>query len=177
MTHAAIHQMKKITPVTITKDNNMKLLFRFSVLLLALILGWSPLPARADADSHAITHLMKTMFDTPDNPLIVEPVVVRGGNAIAGWVQGGKGGRALLWRVDGQWQIRLCSGDGLKDVKMLEGANIPPEDARALLADLAAAEAILDPGILAKFSSFQGTMMMEPGAAHQAHSHGSTNQQ
>jgi hypothetical protein len=52
---------------------------------------------------------MKGMFDTPENPLSVEPVVVLGDNAIAGWVQGERGGRALLWRVDGQWEIRLCS--------------------------------------------------------------------
>jgi hypothetical protein len=145
--------------------------------IFILSLAPCPPPALAAGDPEAITHLMKSMFDTPENPLSVDPVVVRGDNAIAGWVQGGKGGRALLWRVEGQWQIRLCSGDGLKDPKLLENANIAAEDARQLLADLAVAEAGLDPAVLARFSSFEGTMMIEPGAGHQGHSHGSATQQ
>jgi hypothetical protein len=116
-------------------------------------------------------HLMKGMFDTPENPLSVDPVIILGDNAIAGWVQGEKGGRALLWRVDGQWQIRLCSGDALKDPKLLETAGIPSADAEALIAQLTAAESMLDPGVIAKFSSFEGTMMIEPGTGHHGHTH------
>lgn len=147
---------------------------RRSLVTACLVLGFSPAAAYADDDRYAIVHLMKGMFDTPESPLTVEPVVVLGDNAIAGWVQGDKGGRALLWRVNGQWQIRLCSGDGLKDPKLLENANISAVDAAALVAELTAAEAVLDPAVLAKFSSFQGTMMISPDTGHQAHTHGST---
>ena len=147
---------------------------RRSLIAALVVLGFSPASAFANDDKHVIVHLMKGMFDTPEAPLTVEPVVVLGGNAIAGWVQGDKGGRALLWRVDGQWQIRLCSGDGLKDPKLLENANISAADAATLVAELTAAEAALDPALLAKFSSFQGTMMIDPAAGHQAHTHGST---
>ena len=147
---------------------------RRSLIAALVVLGFSPASAFANDDKHVIVHLMKGMFDTPEAPLTVEPVVVLGDNAIAGWVQGDKGGRALLCRVDGQWQIRLCSGDGLKDPKLLENANISAADAATLVAELAAAEAALDPTVLAKFSSFQGTMMISPDAGHQAHTHGST---
>jgi hypothetical protein len=147
---------------------------RRSLLAALVVLGFSPPTAFASDDKHAIAHLMKGMFDTPEHPLTVDPVVVLGDNAIAGWVQGDKGGRALLWRVDGQWQIRLCSGDGLKDPKLLENAKISTADAAALVAELTDAEATLDPAVLAKFSSFQGTMMISPDAGHQAHTHGST---
>ena len=147
---------------------------RRSLIAALVVLGFPPASAFANDDKHVIVHLMKGMFDTPEAPLTVEPVVVLGGNAIAGWVQGDKGGRALLWRVDGQWQIRLCSGDGLKDPKLLENANISAADAATLVAELTAAEAALDPALLAKFSSFQGTMMIDPAAGHQAHTHGST---
>jgi hypothetical protein len=147
---------------------------RRSLVAACIVLGFPPASAFANDDKHVIVHLMKGMFDTPEAPLTVEPVVVLGGNAIAGWVQGEKGGRALLWRVNGQWQIRLCSGDGLKDPKLLENANISAADAATLVAELAAAEAALDPTVLAKFSSFQGTMMISPDAGHQAHTHGST---
>lgn len=147
---------------------------RRSLVAACIVLGFPPATTFANDDKHNIVHLMKGMFDTPENPLTVEPVVVLGDNAIAGWVQGDKGGRALLWRVNGQWQIRLCSGDGLKDPKLLENANISAADASTLVAELTAAEAALDPTVLAKFSSFQGTMMISPDAGHQAHTHGST---
>ena len=150
---------------------------RRSLLSSSLILGFLPRMALAHDDKHAIVHLMKGMFETPENPLSVEPVVVIGDNAIAGWVQGERGGRALLWRVDGQWQIRLCSGDALKDTKLLESANIPSVDAKALVAELSAAESALSPAVLAKFSSFEGTMMIDPGAGHQGHTHGSADSQ
>lgn len=142
--------------------------------IIALVIAAACCPATSNAsdDRHAIIHLMKKMFDTPESPLLVDPVVVRGDNAIAGWIQEERGGRALLWRVHGQWQIRLCSGDGLKEQALLESANISPADAKALLADLAAAEAKLDPAVIAKFSLFEGTMMIEPGAGHSGHAHG-----
>lgn len=147
---------------------------RRAVLAASLVLGLLPNVALAHDDQHEIIHLMKGMFDTPENPLSVEPVVVVGDNAIAGWVQGERGGRALLWRVDGQWKIRLCSGDSLKDPKLLESANISAADAATLAAQLAAEESKLDPAVLAKFTSFEGTMMIDPEAGHQGHKHGSS---
>ena len=44
----------------------------------------------------AIPLVMKALFETPENPLAVEPVIVDGHWAVAGWAQGEKGGRALL---------------------------------------------------------------------------------
>ena len=147
---------------------------RRAVFAASLALGLLPNLALAHDDEHEIIHVMKGMFDTPENPLSVEPVVVLGDNAIAGWVQGERGGRALLWRVDGQWKIRLCSGDGLKDPKLLESANISAADAATMASHLAAAEQKLDPAVLAKFSSFEGTMMIDAEAGHQGHKHGSS---
>lgn len=157
---------------TAARPTTMKTINRRNILALGIMLGIMPGYAIAHDDKHAIIHLMKSMFDTPETPLTVDPVVIVGDNAIAGWVQGGKGGRALLWRSGGEWQIRLCSGDGLKDPQLLEKANIPAADAKALITGLSAAEAALDPSVLAKFASFEGTMMIEPGAGHQAHQHG-----
>ena len=44
---------------------------------------------------------------------MVDPVVVEGDHAIAGWVQGDMGGRAHLRRKGHDWQLVLCSGDPL----------------------------------------------------------------
>lgn len=150
----------------------MKTIKRRDILALGIMLGIMPGSAMAHDDRQAIIHLMKSMFDTPEAPLAVDPVVIAGDNAIAGWVQGDKGGRALLWRSGGGWQIRLCSGDGLKDPRLLESANIPAADAKALITQLSAAEAALDPSVLARFASFEGTVMIEAGAGHHGQHHG-----
>jgi hypothetical protein len=145
-------------------------LTRRTVFGLALL---PVLPLVAYAHNHEdkdqIIHLMKSIFDKPDNPLAVAPVVVRGDDAIAGWSQGGRGGRALLWRKDGAWQIRLCSGASLKDPKMLEGAGFTPENAKAMTEELLAEEAKLGPSIVAQFDLFEGTVDM---SGHGAHNHG-----
>ena len=151
-------------------------LSRRQMMVAVGVLAMSASASQAHDDSEHIIHMMKGMFDTPDNPLAVDPVVVRGDNAIAGWVQGERGGRALLWRVNGEWQIRLCSGDALKSPELLISANISAEDAKALIDDLLAAEARLDPAVLAKFATFEGTMVMQGDFGHQSHQHGTADQ-
>ena len=136
-----------------------------------------PAPALAHDDREHIIALMKGIFDKPDNPLSVIPVVVSGDNAIASWSQGEMGGRALLWRKDGEWQIRLCSGAGLKDAKMLEGAGISADEASALASQLNTEESKLDPILVAKYDSFQGIVDMskgDQGAGHSGHNHGTS---
>jgi len=108
----------------------------------------------------AIPATLKTMFERPDKPLTILPVVVRNDWAIAGWQQDGRGGRALLKKGHHGWSIVLCSGDGIREATALEKAGLSTEDAGALAADLAEAEAGLDPKVLATFASFEGTVMM-----------------
>lgn len=111
-------------------------------------------------DLEAITGLLKGTFETPDSPLGVEPVVISGEYAIAGWAQGDAGGRALLRKTAHGWAVHLCAGDGLKDAANIEAIGVPAADAAALATALAEAEAKLDPALLAKFSSFDGTVMV-----------------
>ncbi|MBU1304386.1 MAG: copper uptake system-associated protein [Alphaproteobacteria bacterium] len=112
-------------------------------------------------DTAAITGMLKGVFETPDAPLSVEPVVVSGEYAIAGWSQGEAGGRALLRKTASGWAVHLCAGDGLKDAGNLAAIGVPAADADALAAALASAEAHLDPALLAKFASFDGTVMVD----------------
>jgi periplasmic copper chaperone A len=142
----------------------MKQISRRSLIAALSVLGILPSIAHAHDEKEHIVELLKEMFEKPDNPLDVAPVVVRGDNAIAGWVQGDKGGRALLWKKEGTWQLRLCSGDALKNADMLVNANINAEDAKAMVAELAKGEAELDPAVVAKFSTFEGTMVMDGSA-------------
>jgi hypothetical protein len=155
------------------RSNNMKSINRRTLLTLATVATLMPQLASAHDDKEHIIELMKGIFDKPENPLAVAPVVVRGDNAIAGWAQGGKGGRALLWRKDGAWAIRLCSGASLKDAKMLEGAGFSAEDAKAMVDEVVAEEAKLEPTLVAQFDLFEGTVDMSGGAGHQ---HGQADQ-
>lgn len=110
-----------------------------------------------------ISAKLKVMFETDGHPLTVNPVVVSGDWAIAGWTQDGKGGRALLKKKGENWSIHLCSGDSLKEASALKQIGLPDADAEGLAAKLAEAEKPLDPSLLALFASFEGTVMVEAG--------------
>lgn len=127
--------------------------------------------AGADADQAAIRHLLMTTFDKPEARLAVDPVVVVGEHAIAGWAQGERGGRALLRRHGTGWHITLCAGDGLTPA-LLRDAGISEADAQALAEGLAAAESRLPAAQRAKFSTFDGVVRMDSNGQHPpAHMH------
>lgn len=113
------------------------------------------------SDVDAIAAMQKAMFDTPDNPLDMGPIVVAGDYAISGWAQGGTGGRALLRKTDKGWGIHLCAGAGLKDAAELVKIGVPETEAAELASLLAEAEAKLPPETIALYDSFDGTMMVD----------------
>lgn len=141
---------------------------------LCLLLSLACLPVRAQAP-HEIIHLLKATFDRPEAPLSVEPVVVVGDHAVAGWVQDGRGGRALLRKVKDTWTIHLCSGDSLKDAAVLKETGIAAAQAGELARKLAEEEAKLPREKVALFGTFQGTVMIGADGhhppAHGAHQH------
>lgn len=145
----------------------------FRRLLQALVLlAVSAAPAWAqDADAQAIRHTMKAQFDKPDAPLQVEPVVVQGRDAVAGWVQGASGGRALLRKEQGRWSIVVCGGDGLKDAAVLEQTGLSKAAASSMAAAVVKAEARLAPAVREKFALFKGLVQVDAGhgAHHGAH--------
>jgi curli biogenesis system outer membrane secretion channel CsgG len=119
-------------------------------------------------DAQAIEHNMKKLFDKPDAPLAVAPVIIEGDYAMAGWIQSGKGGRALLKKEKGQWSIQVCGGDGLKKVSALSQTGMPSATAERLVAKVQTAEAKLSADQLKKLSMFDGIVKVEP-ATHGAH--------
>ncbi|KQV65360.1 hypothetical protein ASC90_14900 [Rhizobium sp. Root1220] len=123
----------------------------------------------SDGPNQTIPATLKTMFETADKPLRIDPVVVQNDWAIAGWQQDGRGGRALLKRGHHGWTVYLCSGDGIKDAAALQKIGLAADDAEALAAKLSDAEAALDPTILKIFASFEGTVMMADDAGAAVH--------
>ncbi len=146
----------------------------FSIFLLSAVLLASS-PARSDStDAPAIASVMKAIWDKPESPLVVEPVVTDGDIGLAGWSQGDMGGRAMLRRTHGKWNIVLCSGDSLRSAATLTSVGIPTDQATRLADALVKAEKGADPARLAKFSRFDGMVMMDGSGHHPpaAHNHG-----
>ena len=112
------------------------------------------------SDTDAIIAIMKAQFDTPENPLSVDPVVVEGDNALASWAQGDMGGRALLARRDGQWQIVLCGGEDLRMPAFLGEHGVSAAETLSQMFN--AAEDGLGADKVALSSSFQGVVMISP---------------
>ncbi len=145
---------------------------RFLMLAVAACaLAWASGPVLAqEADQQAIRKTMMAMFDKPGDPLKVDPVVVSGHDAVAGWVQGGRGGRAVLRKTQGQWSITVCGGDGLRDATVLEHTGMSRASATALAKALERAESRLDPQTRKRFSLFEGLVNVSGGhGAHPAH--------
>lgn len=117
-------------------------------------------------DRAGVSQVLMSQFDRPEARLTVDPVVVSGNAALAGWSQGERGGRALLFRTAHGWQIALCGGDGLKDAKVLREAGVKGAAADTLARQLAAAEARLPAAHRARFSTFDGLMRMDASGAH-----------
>jgi hypothetical protein len=120
-------------------------------------------------DVAAIRSLMSATWDKPDAKLVVEPVVVRADYAVASWVQGNRGGRALLRKNEGVWIVVLCSGDPLKDASALAAAGVPADVAAHLARELAAAERQLPAAHTALFSTFDGVVEMDQHHGHVGH--------
>ena len=94
----------------------------------AAVLTDGPQSTPLNADQQAIVDVMKAMFDKPEAPLSVDPVVVMGDAALASWAQGDMGGRALLARKDGVWSITLCGGPDLRAPEFLAANGVKDAD-------------------------------------------------
>jgi hypothetical protein len=135
-----------------------------AALIVALL---APVAVHAADDTQAIRHVMMKTWDKPESRLQVEPIVLRGAHAVAGWTQGERGGRALMARNgDGSWRVVLCAGDGIRNAPALQDAGLSAADAQALARDLAAAEAKLPAAHRSKFATFDGIVRMDAHGQH-----------
>jgi hypothetical protein len=146
----------------------MRFLSASMLLIASTVLAQTP-------DEGAISNLLHATFDRPEAQLTIAPIVVVGNSAVAGWVQGEMGGRALLRKKGGQsWALMLCAGDGIKAHEALVKAGISSDDAATLERELAIAEGELPPEQVAMLSRFEGILMMDnsgnhPAVEHQSH--------
>lgn len=120
-------------------------------------------------DIEAIRALIVATWGKPEATLVVEPVVVAGDHALAGWTQGNRGGRALLHKSAEKWAVVLCSGDPLKSASVLVEAGVPDAIADRLARDLATAERALPDEQVALFSTFEGVVQVDAHHDHDNH--------
>lgn len=133
------------------------------LLALGLSLLWLGGSLAEPQEAAAVRASLKAMFEKPEMPLLVEPIAVAGGYALADWEQGEMGGRALLRKKTGQWEVLLCAGDEIREAKAMHSAGVPADLAATLSGELARAESGLSRGKLEKLSSFKGLVRMDQG--------------
>jgi hypothetical protein len=114
-----------------------------------------PFLAHAD-DVDAVRGLLARTFDKPDSKLVSGPIAMEKAYAIADWMQGESGGRALLRREDAGWQIISCGGASIRTLKTLIDAGLAKADAETLLLKLQEAEQGLSAEHLHAFDHFRG---------------------
>ncbi|MEI8031189.1 MAG: copper uptake system-associated protein [Comamonadaceae bacterium] len=137
----------------------------FSALTLVWAASFAASAMAHGTDQEQIQHAMMATFDKPNNPLKVAPVVVQGDYAVAGWIQGDKGGRALLQKTKSEWQISACGGGGLTQAKVLETTGMSAASAKTLASAVLVAESKLTAHQRHLFDSFEGMMKIEAGQA------------
>lgn len=134
--------------------------------LLCAIAAWAATAAQP-AEETAIRQTIQSTWDTPQAQVEVNPIVVVGHHAVAGWTQGPRGGRALMRQgKEGRWSVAVCAGDALKDPKVLESAGLSATEAGRLSAALMQAERGLPASRLAQLASFGDLVYMGHHAGH-----------
>jgi hypothetical protein len=125
-----------------------------SFIVGCLLFMWADtaLAAHSADESVKVSKALTQFFDRPDAR----------DYSLASWSQSGRGGRALLKRVGGHWQIVLCGGKELIHVEALKKAGVPTPDALAISQRLTSSEQKLPSAKRSAYDNF----VMEPGTSH-----------
>ena len=100
------------------------------IFMMAILAFTNANIAQANQDDETnITQVILKQWDKPESPLNVAPIVVAADYAMVGWTQGKKGGRALLHKHHGNWQVLLCGGDALTKTEQLTKAGLDAKTA------------------------------------------------
>lgn len=143
----------------------------------ATVLYANATPAESAAeDVQSVAAEMHETWDKPNQPLALPVIVIHQGMAIADWIQGNKGGRALLkfHPAHQHWHTLLCGGVELTSSRQLEAAGMSSADAQALAALLQSHERDLTDDQRQRIDSFKGVVKFSkgkpvPSTAHDMH--------
>ena len=124
-------------------------------------------PQTEEESRARIQKLISTTFDRPDLKVQTDPIVIEGKVAIADWIQGEKGGRALLTRKHVDWEIIACGGAGFKDPSVIAASGISKRIANNITEKLKTAEAKLPPQKVKQLDSCDGVVTMGRNSRHE----------
>lgn len=152
----------------------MKWMLKFSLFLM--LLNMATAHAHSAADEQSVATEMHETWDKPNQPLTLPVIVIHQGMAIADWIQGDKGGRALLkyHPAHQHWHTLLCGGAELTVSSHLEAAGMSAADAQTLVARLQKQEQGLAEDQRQQINSFKGVVKFSKGkpmssTAHDMH--------
>jgi hypothetical protein len=94
------------------------------------------LTAGCGDDRRMIRATLEQIWERPGITLKVYPITVMNRHSLAGWVQGKKGGIALLEKADnGNWFISICGDSKLAESARLQAAGMSKSDSIRLASD------------------------------------------
>ncbi|MBU3033773.1 copper uptake system-associated protein [Tritonibacter mobilis] len=115
--------------------------------------------ASIHGDAARIDGLLRATFETAEARLTLAPLLIAGDHAMVGWVQEGRGGRAMLSKDGhGIWTLTLCGGAAIKGQAAFEALGVPAVDAATLAEAQESEEAKLDHHAVMLMDSFGETV-------------------
>lgn len=138
------------------------------VLLAAGIAGLQGPALAGERAEEAIAGVVRGIWERPDAPIALAPLVLDGDHAVVGWTQAGRGGRALMRRAHSAWGVVFCSGEALRHADTLVRLGLAQAAAERLAATLRRAEAALPATRLALLDSFEGEVFMDAHGGYPA---------
>jgi hypothetical protein len=142
---------------------------KFIFIMTILVFASANIVQANQDDEINITQAMLKQWDKPESRLNVAPIVVAKDYAIVGWTQGKKGGRALLHKHHGNWQVLLCGGDALTKTEQLTKAGLDAKTANALIKEFKKQAQQLSPLETEKMSLFEGVVNIRSAQSHEHH--------
>jgi hypothetical protein len=142
---------------------------KFIFIMTILVFASANIVQANQDDEINITQAMLKQWDKPESRLNVAPIVVAKDYAIVGWTQGKKGGRALLHKHHGNWQVLLCGGDVLTKTEQLTKAGLDAKTANALIKGFKKQVQQLSSLEIEKMSLFEGVVNVRPAQSHKHH--------
>lgn len=142
---------------------------KFIFIMTILVFASANIVQANQDDEINITQAMLKQWDKPESRLNVAPIVVAKDYAIVGWTQGKKGGRALLHKHHGNWQVLLCGGDALTKTEQLTKAGLDAKTANALIKGFKKQVQQLSSLEIEKMSLFEGVVNLRPAQSHEHH--------
>lgn len=119
-----------------------------------------------DEQKQAVTQAIKLQWEQPNQPVEVLAVAVEKEFAIADWIQGARGGRAVLRKNEGAWQTLACGDVHIKHAQTLTQFGLSLPQAQVIVQQLQLEEQHVPVEKLQLIDQFSGIVDMRHHLFH-----------